>query len=319
MRDIGGYFELETLYGKAYHKDLIALNSARNALIYLLRAQGLQKIYLPYLLCDCVENICRDYHIDISFYHINAQFLPEFYETVGIGEVLYVVNFYGQLDNATLKALAQKYGKIIVDNTHAFFQRPIPGIDTIYSCRKFFGVPDGAYLQTDHILDMPLDDDFVSGRMAHLLGRFEGLASDYYDDYKQNDHIFDSLPLRKMSGITQNILQAVDYTVVAQRRSENFRFLHSILNQRNRLQIVPPEVPFAYPFYCENGLEIRRKLAEKRIYVPTLWPNVLDLDTNSLEWDYAANILPLPCDQRYDQQDMDIILSALNEIGDGLH
>ena len=32
---------------------------------------------------------------------------------------------------------------------------------------------------------------------------------------------------------------------------------------------------------------------------------------DSLEFDYAANILPLPCDQRYSPEDMDIVAEVL--------
>ena len=34
-----------------------------------------------------------------------------------------------------------------------FYAKPIHGNDTFYTCRKFFGVPDGAYLYTDKLLD----------------------------------------------------------------------------------------------------------------------------------------------------------------------
>ena len=34
---------------------------------------------------------------------------------------------------------------------------------------------------------------------------------------------------------------------------------------------------------------------------------------NSLEYDLAKNILPLPIDQRYDIEDMEIILKELNK------
>ena len=36
------------------------------------------------------------------------------------------------------------------------------------------------------------------------------------------------------------------------------------------------------------------------IYIPTLWPNVLEeCPQGSLEYHYAADILPIPVDQRY--------------------
>ena len=71
-----------------------------------------------------------------------------------------------------------------------------------------------------------------------------------------------------------------------------------------------------YPLYIENGAEIRKKLQQMKIFVPTLWGDVFDTcDKNSLEYNYAENILPLPTDQRYDGEDMKYILEKLEETG----
>ena len=59
-------------------------------------------------------------------------------------------------------------------------------------------------------------------------------------------------------------------------------------------------------------MEIKRKLTAKKIYVATLWPNVFDCG-DELAKDYAANILPLPCDQRYGKEEMQIILNEILE------
>ena len=70
-----------------------------------------------------------------------------------------------------------------------------------------------------------------------------------------------------------------------------------------------------YPFYVADGARVRREMQRRKIYVPTLWPNVLELP-DSLERRYAENILPLPCDQRYDEEDMRAILAVLEELLD---
>lgn len=55
----------------------------------------------------------------------------------------------------------------------------------------------------------------------------------------------------------------------------------------------------------EGGSKIRKELAKDKIYIPTLWPNVLEeCPENSLEYEYAMNILPLPVDQRYGLEEM---------------
>ena len=178
---------------------------------------------------------------------------------------------------------------------------------SLYSCRKFFGVPDGAYLSTNARLDYELETDKSAGRMTHILGRCEGRnASDYYNDFRKNDESFNTLPIMSMSWLTHNLLGAIDYDYIKSSREANYRFLDSILGSKNILKTVCPAAPFAYPFYVSGGIEIRKKLAARKIYIATLWPYALTCGDDVAE-DYAANILPLPCDQRYNQEDMKIL------------
>jgi hypothetical protein len=74
------------------------------------------------------------------------------------------------------------------------------------------------------------------------------------------------------------------------------------------------EGAFAYPLLLENGATLRKVLQQKRIYIPTLWPNVLsDMPRDSTEYKFAADILPLPCDQRYNKQDILFIIKLIEE------
>jgi len=312
-REIGGYFGLEYFWGREYYENATGVNSARNALLYLLKARQVKKLYIPRFLCDSVSGLCRRENYPFEEYPIDRNFRPVFYKPLEEGEYLYIVNYYGQISNEEILELKQRWSRIIVDNVQAFFQKPAADVDTIYSCRKFFGVPDGAYVVSDAVLEESLERDVSMDRMRCVLGRFEGKASDYYRDFQAAEPLFEQLPLRRMSELTCNILRAVDYDAVKNRRNENYAVLESVLGTENPLQLKAPEGPYCYPFYCKNGLQIKRKLAEKKIYVPTLWPNVLQL-ANSLEKDYAENILPLPCDQRYTREDMLLIGRSLAEI-----
>jgi hypothetical protein len=312
MREIGGYFQLDQLINKPYHENLVELNTGRNALLYLVNAKKIRKLYLPFFLCNSVSDMLNKHKINYEYYHIAKYFLPIFDQDLKNDGYLYIVNYYGQITDNVISGFKDKYKNIILDNTQSFFQKPVLGVDTIYSCRKYFGVPDGAYLSTDAILDEKLEEDQSSSRMKHILGRLEGQASDYYDEFKKNDESFKELPIKKMSQLTRNILGAIDYEKVIEARNRNFKYLHDRLENTNILEIKLPYGPFAYPYYVENGIEIRKKLAEKKIYIPTLWPNVLKENLeDSIEYDYAANILPLPCDQRYGIEDMEMLYKKL--------
>lgn len=312
MKEIGGYFELENFKGEEYYKDLIAVNNGRNALLYILKAKNIKKIYIPYYLCNSVREMLDLNEYDYEYYHIDSKFMPIMNKKFTGQEYIYIVNYYGQLNDKIIKVLKEKYNNIILDNTQAFFQRPIANIDTIYTCRKFFGVPDGAYVFTSAKFKDILKQDISKNRMTHILGRYEGMASEYYNDFHDNDSSFKNEPLKAMSKLTHNLLNAIDYKRIQQIRDENYFYLDNKLGDINKLSLNKQNGPFSYPFYIENGIKVRKELAKKKIYIPTLWPNVLeDLNENSLEYEYAANILPLPCDQRYNIKDMNYIINII--------
>ena len=305
MKEIGGYFGLDDLAGTEFYNDLIALNTGRNALLYLLKARRITKLYIPYYLCDSVSGMLEKYGYEFEYYHVDQEFQPIFDESLEPGEYLYIVNFYGQITEEKTRALKQHYGQVILDHSQAFFQKPLPGIDTIYSCRKFFGVPDGAYLATDATLHETLEQDISKDRMKHILGRYEGTGSEHYADFHGNDHVLDETPLRTMSKLTRNLMRAIDYEKSCHIRNENYAYLEQQLGADNQMNLTKPNGAFAYPLLVEDGIPIRHRLAEQNIYIPLLWPNVLnDCPEDSIEYQYAANILPLPCDQRYGREDM---------------
>ena len=162
---------MEQLISNEYYKDLIPLNTGRNALLYVLKTRGINKIYISYYLCNSMGDMCVRNGYKLEYYKIDAEFIPIFNKTLADDEYLYVANYYGQLTNEKIFSLKQQFVQIILDNTQAFFQKPIEGIDTIYFCRKFFSVPDGGYLSTNKRLGEELESDISRNRMTHILGR----------------------------------------------------------------------------------------------------------------------------------------------------
>ena len=317
-KEIGGYLELEQFHGQEYYPDLYKVNLGRTALLWLLESHDCKKILLPYFLCDSVIDVCKKQDMEVEFYHLDETLTPILSRPHGLedGEWLYLVSYYGQLTDERILAYKKKYDRIIVDHTHAFYQRPVPGVDTLYSCRKFFGLSDGAYISTDVTLTSGKETDISHNRMSHILGRFEEDAGTFYQKMLDNASTYHHMEIRQMSKLTQNLLRAIDYEQIKTRREENYQILKEALPSENPFTVSLPEGPFAYPFYCENGIQIRKALAAKKIFVPTNWSNVLkDMPETSLEYQWAANILPLPCDQRYGKEEMlymaDMIKSLL--------
>lgn len=312
MKEYGGYIELENNQGPMLHEDAVALNCGRNALEYLCEAKKIKKLYLPYFLCSSVPNLCKKIGIEYSYYHIDKDFKPLFQQKLYSDEWLYVVNFYGQLDNHYLSELKQKHDRVIVDNAQSYFQLPVEGVDTLYTCRKYFGVADGAFLYTDVYLEREISRDESFERMHFLLGRYERSANEFYTEYVANNKLFATESVKKMSRLTENLLRGIDYKGIAQKRQENFDYLNIALENINELKISSVYGAFMYPLLIKDGLAIRKALQKEKIYIPTLWTNVMDeCDPNSLEYRYAADILPIPVDQRYGKEDMRYIVEGV--------
>ncbi|HFK5575098.1 TPA: hypothetical protein ACG0AX_003469, partial [Elizabethkingia anophelis] len=151
---IGGYFQLELCENKPFqYSDLILLNTARNCLEYILRAKGYKKIYIPYFTCDVLLEPINKLNIDYQFYDIDDSLEPIFdYDRVGGNEVFLATNYFG-IKTKFIEDLSSKVKNLIIDNAQAFFAKPLLGIDTFYSPRKFVGVSDGGILATKKILE----------------------------------------------------------------------------------------------------------------------------------------------------------------------
>lgn len=312
-KEIGGYMGLEEFHGQEYYPELQGVNLGRTALLWLLEARNCKKLLVPYFLCSSVTESCLRAGISLEYYSLDRNLRPVLPQALPADTCLYLVNYYGQLTDSRIREYQKVYGRIIVDHTHSFFQRPLPGVDTLYSCRKFFGVSDGAYLATEVSLpEKPMDLSMY--RMKHILGRYETDAGTWYSTMLDNAHTYDTAPILTMSQLTRNLLRAVDYPLVKITREYNYRLLKEFLPGDSPFTAVEPEGPFAYPFYHKNGIRLRKYLAGKKIFVPTNWSNVLrDMPDDSPEYDFAANILPLPCDQRYGPEEMKRIAEVIRQ------
>ena len=313
---IGGYFELELYQKREFHIGAVALNTARNCLEYILVTRQYKKVYIPFYTCEVVLEPFHKYGIEYEFYSINDKLEPVEFPLLKADEAFLFTNYFG-LKQAAVQGVAERYGQqTIIDNAQAFYAPRIEGIDTFYSPRKFFGVPDGGYVYCDAepLEDIPQDVSWE--RMQHLLRRIDEGAEKGYVDFKTNSEALINSPILRMSNLTHALLCSIDYDDAKRRRWDNYQCLDSALKKTNMLHLScgPDDVPMVYP-YLTTDVELRDRLISSRIYVATYWPNVLKwCDKKNIEYNLARNILPIPIDQRYDLCDMKKILDVLHSI-----
>lgn len=321
MSAIGGYFELADLVegGRFPHNDGVLLNTGRNALEYILRSIGeVKRVYLPYYTCEVVLEPLRKLNIPYIYYRINTSFEITDELNPLEGEYIIANNYYG-IKDAYIQKLANKYGNhLIVDCAQAFFAKPIHGIKTFYSMRKYVGVADGgvAYLgdQSDKLVEVE-EMENTDDHDSHLFKRKQFGAEVGFADYQANEKKLDYQPIRLMSFQTKWLLDHIDYDNVVARRRENYQYLHETLGDKNVLTL--PEMnafvsPMVYPFKMKTDRNLRKELIDNKVFVARYWPNVEEQNSFETEYDLALNVIPIPCDQRYGKNDMNRIIEMIN-------
>jgi hypothetical protein len=315
IESIGGFFGLELNYQGSFYPDAIELNSGRSAFEYILKQRQYEKILIPIFTCNAIKLTLKKLRIKFEKYSINAAMEPVLNDLkLGPKEALLYTNYFG-LQNKIVNKLAKSYQNLIIDNAQAFFDRPILGVDTFYSPRKFFGVPDGGYAFTNSIESLNLSQGYSHHKFEHLLRRHDLTPQEAYTFFKVNESILEEESLSCMSRITAKMLNAIDYQKVKTQRQSNFKKVHSSIGGINELlvEMNDESAPLTYPFLCQDS-SLRQRLLDQSIYTALYWPNVvIEARKDSIEYLYATQIVHLPIDQRYSEKDLDRLLSVIGK------
>lgn len=312
---IGGYFELELNSYRINHQDGVLLNSGRSCLEYIVSSKKISMVYLPKFICDAIVEPLIKKNIKYHFYKIDHNL--EIDEPIELldGEYILYVNYFG-LKGDYIESISNKFDdRLILDLSQAFYYTPNMAKHFFYSPRKFFGLPDGGVVHTDLKPRDALRHDTLSfSRSNHLLKRLAFGAEEGYGDFLENEKSISGQEMMLMSSLTKKLLNNINFELALKKRNDNFDFLHNNLRRKNHFKI-PDNArsgPMAYPYISDDS-SLRQRLIEKKIFVPTYWPNVLDwCDSSELEYDITNSLIPLPIDQRYDIYDMEKIVGVIN-------
>ncbi|POZ62638.1 hypothetical protein [Chromobacterium alticapitis] len=310
---IGGYFELELppALGHLY-PDALRLQSARASLLALLRQLRPSRLWLPRFICPTMLEPVRRSGVSLCFYPIDHNYRPPIDLAPAPGELLLYVNYYGICDEQ-IESLLQRVPKerVVLDFSQAFFSPPPDCLATIYSPRKFFGVPDGAYLCSALNIPQPAETETLSlERFRPLLTRLADSPEAGYPHILEARRTFKNQEPKRMSQLTERLLASIDYPRARSQRRMNAAQYHTAFGDLNPLPIPAGASPLAYPLYCEKP-DLREILAAQRIFVAKYWPDLELAADSATEAALAEHTLALPCDQRYGEADIARVIAAL--------
>lgn len=323
QKAIGGYFELELpQVNSGAWAGVYKLASARSAFYALLMTARPDKVWIPYYICDAMLSALDKAGVSYQFYGIDLDFHVEDSIVLKEKEWLLYVNYFG-ICTSQQRDILQRFSRdqVVFDHSQAFFSDPLDCLATIYSPRKFFGVPDGGLLVT------ALDVDIIAGvdtssisRINHLIKRLTHSPEFGYGDYLIAEQSLEDITLKKMSRLTESLLHSIDVKAAKAARNRNFMFLHERLKHLNkaRIDLNAVDGPLCYPCLLDvDG--VREKMIAERVYVPIYWEDTLSrVSASSPERYLVEKLLPLPCDQRYGEAELQRVVDCVYSAISGL-
>lgn len=301
-----------------------------------------KKCLLPQYTCDTVIIPFINYAWTVRFYPIeidlgiDPQKLKELIE-IERPSVVLIHPFYGMEINAeAIKLLKQlKYSNqiiIIEDLTQSlsFFKNEQWCNYRVASLRKWFAIPDGGLILSDHKLNLKKSKEkkeYIELKKEAMLLKERYLQGDITINkkefqYKNNvaeEYLYHHMEICEMSRYSKQEISEIDIKRILIRRQENADYLSEKLKNVMHVNLFSQykESPLYLPILVDDRNEMQKFLIEKNIYTSILWPvpkyTALKL-SKSTAYIYE-HLLCIPCDQRYGIENMEEIVYFIKQYG----
>jgi dTDP-4-amino-4,6-dideoxygalactose transaminase len=304
------------------HQDAKFLVNARSGINILSHLLKPPIVWMPSYLCDVMLEAVTGFNYRFFPVSEKLSIVDDLWvNQIGPGDLVIFVSYFGfpiDIDCAT--AVKTRGGWVLEDASQALLSSHIcKNADfVVYSPRKHLGVPDGGVLVPRKSVDgwqsielqEPPSKWWLKAYSAALLRRdFDHLGGDrdWFRLFQESDR---SAPIGAyaMSELSRKmLLHGIDYSEIQRKRIENYRWLADELGQFAIFpELLSGVVPLGFPIRLKNRDYVRHELFKNDIYPPVHW----DLGERVPAEFTASHILAkqmmtLPCDQRYDLDDME--------------
>lgn len=335
-RIIGGVFGLGDALNPNHtappflEEGAVLLANARSGLWLLTQKLAPAQIWLPSFACQALYEAVDQGAARVRFYPVDERLaLPnlDWLADVRPNDLVVLIDYFGwPCDQQAIAAVQERGAWAIEDACQALLSTHVGRATDIvlYSPRKFLGVPDGGILlargpvasQLAANLDAPPAEWWLIALAATQLRReFDRCGGDrQWFELFQRAEAHSPCASYAMSDLTRAMLrQSFDYAAIARRRVANYRRLAERLGEFALMPELPQEVvPLGFPARFGNRDRARSALFAQEIYPPVHWPTDGWVPERfEASHRLAREIMTLPCDQRYEVEDMDRIADAV--------
>lgn len=350
MREIGSDFwenrevhKCDFLFfvGKKDSDNIVLLKSGRNAIKALCEMLGERKtVLLPAFTCSTVIDPFRDSKFEILYYDINEDFtintdsLNHLIANERVDLIL-VHSYWGFNTCGDAELILQQFrdsgGVLVEDLTQSLFSENVRLEADYYvsSLQKFFAIPNGGFIMSKNQLNIKKENDKsdideIASKTFMLKKDYMAYKNDAKAEFKEgykkiNTIMEDNSSIYGISQMSERILNKLDIGYIKEQRIKNYNYLHDYVNKNcKKLHVAMPKAgqgiaPLYFPVFAKNRSDFQTYMSERDVYCPIIWPKSEMIKGSFPNADKMYNnLICIPIDQRYTEEDMKHIGEVLS-------
>lgn len=218
--------------------------TGRDSIYLVFRKLKNKKILLPDYICESIIQPLKKLKISYDFYHINENFKASIDEKFRNFDYIYIINYFGWVDESLYDFSKKMNIKIISDVTHLIFNEEkikyVVGYSeyVIGSLRKSFSIPDGSFVisKKDVSPYNRIREDFVYKRTYGLISRYFSFLNDFKNTenlkiLESSERILDNSASfgYNISFVSENIIKNIPIYEYMKKTKINFTYLEQEL------------------------------------------------------------------------------------------
>ena len=303
-----------------------AFRTARSALASLLAQRNIHRLWLPAYACDVLAQAAEGVE-EIIWYSAGARLRigPGAFASLRPGDAVLAVDYFGRSPDAAFSQFAASRPDVlwIEDRAQAMApDAPAWGDALLYSPRKLIGAADGGLLVSATSLPQP---DAASDRAdeASLWAPEDARSADpdgqapetWFPLFQQREAAFD-VDRWPISRRTLEALSHVGAGTAIRRRKANYsRLLADLADFALWPDVQPDFTPLAFPVLIDDRDKVVGLMGARGVFCARHWSDLPCPNDGFPEaWALSARMLSIPCDQRYDEDDMERAAEALKAV-----
>jgi hypothetical protein len=339
LKSIGGEFEYQNneikkqsrLGKKIFNlKKNFTINgiSAFFQICEILKKEGINEIYIPAFICDCLITPILKSKIKIKFYSLNKNYK---FKIIQKKNIAYLVIHYFGIENNIIKILKKKKIEFVEDVSHIYLNKNFNfnrQNKYFFSLRKHGYIGAGGYTNINYNLKRISKNNKLLEENISLRKKKKLFIDN--DTFRENDIYF----LKKFKKINKKFLSTIsekklqkkyyknilnyNFEYYRAKRLENWNYLNKNLDGKFKTfhQSVSVNcVPLGYTILTNNRNKFKNYLTKKRIFTGIHWPLIKKLNKKKFKFEknLSKTILTIPTDHRYDIDDMKYIVNTIKK------